>query len=92
MTIYKMIIQVDETFSIEVSFDRADREEGYLDDIRFRLIESGPKETKILKADSTSFLLTVEQAEKLAVCLKQAATASKKVPRSNVPKTFRVPF
>ena len=49
-----MIIQVDETFSIEVSFDPADREEGYLDDIRFRLIESGPKETKIFKADSYS--------------------------------------
>ena len=87
-----MIIQVDETFSIEVSFDLADREEGYQDDIRFRLIESGPQKIKILKADSTSFLLTVEQAEKLAVSLKQAATASKKVPRSNVPKTFRVPF
>ena len=67
-----MIIQVDETFSIEVSFDLADREEGYQDDIRFRLIESGPKETKILKGDSTSFLLTVEQAENLAVSLKQA--------------------
>lgn len=39
-----MIIQVDENISIEVYFDPADREEGYQDDIRFCLIESGPKE------------------------------------------------
>jgi hypothetical protein len=87
-----MIIQIDETFSIEVSFDPADREEGYQDDIRFRLCESGPKETRLFKSDSTSFLLTDEQAEKLADSLKEAATASKKLPRNNKPPSFRVPF
>jgi hypothetical protein len=55
-----MIIQVTENISIEIYFDPADREEGYQDDIRFRLIESGPKERRILKADRTGFLLTAK--------------------------------
>src|SRR5919108_6325891 len=60
-----MIIQVDENISIEVYFDPTDREEGYQDDIRFRLTESGPKERRIFKADRTGFLLTAKQAEQL---------------------------
>ena len=74
-----MIIQVDENISIEVYFDPADREEGYQDDIRFRLIELGPKERRIFKADMTGFLLTAKQAEQLASALQEAATCQQEV-------------
>ena len=84
-----MIIQVTENISIEVYFDPADREEGYQDDIRFRLIESGPKERRIFKADRTGFLLTAKQAEKLAFALQEAATASKDLPRDNALKVIK---
>lgn len=77
-----MRIQVDENISIEVYFDPADREEGYQDDIRFRLIESGPKERRIFKYDETGFLLTVNQAEQLISALQEAASASKSLPRT----------
>jgi hypothetical protein len=82
----RMRIQVDENISIEVYFDPADREKGYQDDIRFRLIESGPKERRIFKADETGFLLTVNQAEQLASALQEAANASKSLPRSTTLK------
>lgn len=84
-----MIIQVDENISIEVYFDPTDREEGYQDDIRFRLIESGPKERRIFKADKTGFLLTAKQAEQLASALQEAATAIKKLPRDNTLKIIK---
>jgi hypothetical protein len=84
-----MIIQVNEIISIEVYFDPTDREEDYQDDIRFRLIESGPKERRIFKADRTGFLLTVKQAEKLAFALQEAATASKNLPRDNALKVVK---
>ena len=72
-----MIIQVDENIAIEVYFDIADREEGYEDDIRFAVHESGPEETRIFKADTTSFLLTPTQAEQLAKALMEAARESR---------------
>jgi hypothetical protein len=84
-----MIIQVNENISIEVYFDPTDREEGYQDDIRFRLIESGPKERRIFKADRTGFLLTAKQAEKLAFALQEAATTSKNLPRDNALKVVK---
>jgi hypothetical protein len=84
-----MIIQVDKNISIEVYFDPADREEGYQDDIRFRLIESGPKEIRIFKADRTGFLLTATQAEQLASALQEAATASKNLPRDSALKIVK---
>ena len=54
-----MRIQVDENISIEVYFDPADREEGYQDDIRFRLIESGPKERRIPGAEQEGHTLKI---------------------------------
>jgi hypothetical protein len=36
-----MIIQVDESISLEVYFDPADRKQGFDDEIRFRIYESG---------------------------------------------------
>lgn len=66
-------IQVDETISIQVYFDWANREEGYDDDIRFRLIETGPKEYRIFASDETTFSLMCEQAEQLAYALRMAA-------------------
>ena len=77
-----MIIQIDENISIEVYFDPYDREEGYQDDIRFRIKESGPKEVRIFKADETSFLLAANRAEQLAEALLEAASASKSLPRT----------
>jgi hypothetical protein len=84
-----MIIPVYENISVEVYFDPADREEGYEDDIRFRLIESGPKERRIFKADATGFLLTTNQAEQLASALQEAANASKSLPRPSTLKLVR---
>ena len=76
-----MRIPVDETIAIEVRFDVTDREEGYEDDIRFAIHESGPREVSIFGADTTSILLTPSQAEQLARALLQAARDSRSVPR-----------
>ncbi len=78
-----MIIRVDENITIEaeVYFDLADREEGYDDDIRFIIRESGPKDRRIFAADETSFLLTSEQADQLAATLIKAAQESRDTPR-----------
>lgn len=76
-----MIIRVDDTLTIEVHFDVADREEGYDDDIRFALIESGPRETRLFPSDEIGFLLTADQAEQLASALRSAAEESRETPR-----------
>lgn len=80
-----MIIPVDEPISIEVYFDLLDREEGADDEIRFSIRESGPEEFRLFAADETSFLLTIEQAEELAVALREAAAQARSVPRSAFP-------
>ena len=80
-----MIIQVSESISVEVHFDPADREQGWDDEIRFRIHESGPKDMRLFEADETSFLLTIEQAEELAVGLQQAAAKARSLPRSEHP-------
>jgi hypothetical protein len=80
-----MIIRVDEDISLEVYFDPADREQGFEDEIRFRIHESGPADVRIFAADETSFLLTCEQAERLAAALQKAAADSKDLPRSVYP-------
>jgi len=76
-----MRVQVDDNLAIEVCFDITDREDGYEDDIRFSINETGPKEFRMFRADTTSFLLTAEQAEQLAQALMQAAQASRRIPR-----------
>jgi hypothetical protein len=80
-----MIIQVSETISVEVHFDPADREQGWDDEIRFRIHESGPKGLRLFEADETSFLLTIEQAEELATALQKAAAEARSLPRSVYP-------
>jgi hypothetical protein len=80
-----MIIQVSENLSVEVHFDPADREQGWDDEIRFRIHESGPKDMRLLEADETGFLLTIEQAEELAVALHRAAAEARSLPRSVYP-------
>jgi len=72
-----MIIEVDENITIEVYFDPRDRKKGYQDEITFHIIESGRKEERIFKADSTSFKLTFSQAEQLAFALQKSANESK---------------
>jgi len=76
-----MILRVDDTLTIEVHFDIADREEGYDDDIRFALRESGPQEMRLFPSDEIGFLLTADQAEQLASALRVAAEESRKRPR-----------
>jgi len=76
-----MIIQVDDTLAIEVSFTVSDREIGYDDDIRFALCQSGSKETWLFPSNEMSFLLTADQAEKLASALQQATEESRRTPR-----------
>ena len=76
-----MRIPVDENITIEVLFDITDREEGYEDDIRFAIHESGPREVRIFSADTTSVLLTPAQAEQLARALMEAAQDSRSIPR-----------
>jgi hypothetical protein len=80
-----MIIQVSENISVEVHFDPADREQGWDDEIRFRIHESGPKDMRLFEADETSFLLTIEQAEELATALQKAAAEARSLPRSVYP-------
>jgi hypothetical protein len=77
-----MIIQVDENISLEIYFDPTDREQGFEDEIRFRIYESGPEDLRIFAANETSFLLTCEQAERLASALQKAVTDSRGTPRS----------
>ena len=80
-----MIIQVDKQIALEVYFDPADREQGFDDEIRFCIHESGPKDMRVFEADETSFLLTIEQAEELAVALQKAAAEARNLPRSVYP-------
>jgi hypothetical protein len=77
-----MIIQVDENLALEVFFDPRDREPGFDDDIRFRIHESGPENLRLFAANETGFLLTCEQAERLALALQKAATESRDTPRA----------
>jgi hypothetical protein len=77
-----MIVQIDENISIEIGFDLADREEGYEDDIRLSISESGPEDLRIFKYDTTSLLLTPDQAEGLAAALQQAAQESRSTPKA----------
>jgi hypothetical protein len=80
-----MIVQVDEQISLEVYFDPADRDQGFDDEIRFRIHQSGPEHLRLFEASETSFLLTIEQAEALAAALQTAAAAAKSLPRSVYP-------
>jgi hypothetical protein len=80
-----MIVQVDETLSVEVYFDPGDREQGWDDEIRFRIQESGQKHMRLFEADETSFLLTIEQAEELAAALQKAAAEARSLPQSVYP-------
>jgi hypothetical protein len=77
-----MIVQVNENISLEVYFDLVDREQGFGDDIRFRIYESGPEDSRIFAADETSFLLTCKQADQLVTALQKAVTDSRGTPRS----------
>jgi hypothetical protein len=76
-----MRIQVDDNIAIEVYFNILNREEGSEDDIRLAIHESGPREVRIFRADTTSFLLAPAQAERLARALIQAAQDSRSIPR-----------
>ena len=67
--------------TIEVSFSPLDGEEGFDDDIRFRLSESGPAKTRLLRTDSASFLLTPDQADQLGRALLSAARKRRRTPR-----------
>jgi hypothetical protein len=80
-----MIVQVDESISLEVCFDPADREQGWDDEIRFCIHESGPKDARLFEADETSLLLTIEQAEELAAALQKAAAEARSLPQSVYP-------
>ena len=75
-----MMMRVCDTLTIDVHFDPADREEGHDDDICFALKESGPPGTRLFPADEISFLLTADQAERLASALISAAQESRQTP------------
>jgi hypothetical protein len=79
-----MKVQVDETLTLEVYFNLADRAIGYEDDIRFALQQFGSPTTWLFPANEISFFLTVPQAEQLATALLQAAAASKNDPSPGV--------
>lgn len=72
-----MIIKIDDALSIDVSFSKYNREPGYSDDIHFALCQSRSKDGWLFPADEISFLLTPDQAEKLASALQQAAAESR---------------
>lgn len=72
-----MIIPTTNDFTFEVTFSEMNREPGFRDDIRVAMSESGSPNTRILKGDRCSILLTVDEAERLARALLQAAAASR---------------
>ena len=72
-----MIIETDNYLGFEVTFSLNNREEGFNDDIRFAMRESGPPTARILRCDQCSLLLTPNQAERLAEALLQAAEESR---------------
>ncbi|MHC1767404.1 MAG: hypothetical protein AB9869_24520 [Verrucomicrobiia bacterium] len=72
-----MIIETANYLTFEVTFSISDREEGFNDDIRFAMRESGPPTTRILRCDQGSLLLTPNQAEQLANALLEAAEQSR---------------
>lgn len=80
-----MQVPIDDTMTITVSFEIADRAEGCEDDIRLALQQFGAPETWLFPADEISLLLTVAQAEQLATGLLQAAAASRSDPRPAAP-------
>jgi len=72
-----MIAETDSHLAFEVTFSVCDREEGFNDDIRFAMRESGPPTARILRGDQCSLLLTPSQAERLAEALLEAAQESR---------------
>jgi hypothetical protein len=70
-------VPITDTVTFAVTFDLADREEGFDDDIRFSIRDRGPREARLFAPDETSILLTVAQAERLATALLKAAQASR---------------
>ena len=80
------IIKVDNELSLEVNFNPIDREEGFQDDIRFKIIEKAPDNMKILRSNEVSFLLTTKQAEELAIALHDAVDDSNSLPRDTTLK------
>jgi hypothetical protein len=76
-----MVIRIDEQIRFEVGFDPLDREEGYDDDIRFAIHEAGPKSMRMFAADTTSILLTPDQAEQMAHALLAVAQTSRRTAR-----------
>ena len=76
---------MSENISLDVYFDPADREQGFDAEIRFSIHESGPKDMHLFEADETSLLLTIGQAEQLAVVLQKAAAEARSLPRSVYP-------
>jgi hypothetical protein len=73
------IIEIDETIRFKVSFSVANREEGFDDDSRFTITETGPQGARSFEADETSILLTPVQAEQLAA-LSEKARRSRATP------------
>jgi len=72
-----MIIETDNYLTFEVTFSLCNREEGFRDDIRFAMRESGPPTARLLRGEQCSLLLTPNQAERLAEALLQAAEESR---------------
>jgi len=75
-----MVIDIDETIQMAVSFDPADREAGYEDDIRFAIADTAPPGARLFESDEIGILLTPAQAEQLAAALLEAARMSRATP------------
>jgi len=87
-----MIIETDNYLAFEVTFSLQNREEGFNDDIRLAMRESGPPTARILRADRCSLLLTPNQAERLAEALLDAVQgkpSDRKSRAANKPSTQR---
>ena len=75
-----MVIDIDETIQMAVSFDPADREAGYEDDIRFAIADTAPPGARLFESDEIGILLTPAQAEQLAAALLEVARMSRATP------------
>ena len=75
-----MVIDIDETIQIAVSFDPGDREAGYEADIRCAIADTAPPGARLFESDEVGILLTPAQAEQLAAALLEAARQSRVTP------------
>ena len=75
-------VKTDMGMSLRVYFDYLGREPGYEDDVKFEISDPRAKNDKfrMFNADTVSFSLTADQAEKLSETVRLAAAECRETP------------